>query len=223
MSLNIWLPRKFKHSSLLCSTLPYNFQRVPLVHLVHWCRSFYGDPYISTMLNDLLPNTSRDLIAKAQQMHIHDTPSAALLKYSINFLLDPVSLYNRLEQLMLEHFSSHSDFCSEYFLSPVDIQYIYELGHTIGWHTNNHLPLSQLSETELLSDISLGHSLLDHLGVLSSRDFHLSYPYGRRDAIPFDFLHSISLSPVSFAWTLGNFLSDQCSFPQFASPSYNPQ
>lgn len=204
------------------STLPSESQRVPLVHLVHWCRSFYGDSFISNILVDLLPDENSDLLLRAQQMHIHDSPSAALLKYSINFLLNPVRLYERLEELLLDHFGSHSDFCSQFFLSPQDIRKIYDLGHTIGWHSKTHLPLSKFTESELLADIAYGYSLLTGLGVLAFRDYHLSYPYGRHDAIPFDYLESINSSPVSFAWTLGDLRTEHTSFHNLLLPRITP-
>ena len=72
-----------------------------------------------------------------------------------------------------------------------------------------------------MQDIKIGFSILQDISPLS--EFHLSYPYGRYDAIPWDFMTMLKVSyPSIYAWTLGNYISHSPSNNHLLLPRITP-
>ena len=76
-----------------------------------------------------------------------------------------------------------------------------DLGHIIGWHSQLHKPMSTSKEL-LINDLMLGKKFLEEINPNSPK--HLSYPYGREDAIPFRYLKNILNSSFDYGWILGD-------------------
>ena len=191
---------------IIGATIDPKKQKIPLIHKIHWLRSQVGDKIFKKEVEDNLKirfSDKRSLQKKAREMHIHDNQETALLKYVLNFVID----YNTLDKLTTRIFkkyygqNSESDFCKNYFLTMDEIKSINDMGHTIGWHSYNHCPMSKLSKDEINEDLCKGENFLKEIN--NNQNLHISYPYGRLDAIPVKYLSEIKNSNFKYGWTLG--------------------
>ena len=192
---------------IIGSTIDPKNHKVPLIHKIHWLRSQVGDKKFKKEVEDNLEirfSDNHSLQKKAKEMHIHDNEETALLKYVLNFVID----YNSLDKLTTTIFrkyygeNSESDFCKNYFLTMDEIKSINAMGHIIGWHSYNHSPMSRLNKDELKADLDKGKNFLKEF-YKKVQNNHISYPYGRLDAIPIKYLSEIKNSNFKYGWTLG--------------------
>jgi len=196
-----------------CSTFK---NKIPLVHKLHWLRSNIEINYLKKKLEEILGTKfliNENLLKKAQEMHIHDDPDTAIFKYNLNFILDYFELDIASSELIKYYFNSEKEFCKRYFLSLDEIKEISQLGHIIAWHTENHIPMSKLSKSNIKKDLELGYEFLNSINSLEEK--HLCYPYGRMDALPLKNLDDVLHSKFKYGWTLDNLDNEYSETPYY--------
>ena len=188
--------------------------KIPLVHKLHWLRSNIEINLLKKQLEEILGKKfllNATLLKKAQEMHIHDDPDTAVLKYNLNFIFDYKELNLATSELIKLYIDSEKDFCERYFLSLDEIKQISQLGHIIAWHTENHIPMSKLSKNDIKKDLEIGYEFLNSINSLEEK--HLCYPYGRIDALPLKNLDDVLYSKFKYGWTLDNLDNEYSETP----------
>lgn len=158
------------------------------VHLNHFLMAAmdleeYRNAFLDR-LNDLTAPSALSIKVDhdaAQRAYRWDNPAAASFKYLLNFVLD-WSLRDRvLRHLFEEEIGDAESFGRKLYLSTREAKQMQAEGMIIGGHSHHHKPLSSLSESELISDLTTCRQSLTR-NLLPQDFWPFCYPYGKRNS-----------------------------------------
>jgi peptidoglycan/xylan/chitin deacetylase (PgdA/CDA1 family) len=160
--------------------------RVLSVHKVHWLRAHtepnaFASEFLSHVPENLRPAADAPWLDAARRTYIYDTESAAHLKYALNFVLPSDLVDNITSAMMAERGIDEREFCRLTYMGDAELRSLVADGHALGVHGHTHEPFSRLG-SELPYEIGVNHDYLTRASGAAPR--WVSYPYGRKDAIP---------------------------------------
>jgi peptidoglycan/xylan/chitin deacetylase (PgdA/CDA1 family) len=166
-------------------------ERRPLmVHKVHWLRAHTEPERFRAEFDLHLPaewaadRAGENAKREASEQYVYDTPTDAMFKYRLNFLL-PHDVVDRATAAMLRARNiDERVFCSDLYLDGEELRALAANGHAIGAHGHSHAPLSRLVGRALDDDVKRNVECLT--GILGAAPRWLSYPNGRQWALPRD-------------------------------------
>lgn len=103
----------------------------------------------------------------------------------------------------LEKYGERATFflCGEYIEANLDIyRKIFDAGHEIGNHSYNHPDMTQLSETEVRSQLMQTQQLIEKITGNSNTQKLFRFPYGKSDPSVVQIVKESGFIPVS--WTI---------------------
>lgn len=160
-------------------------KKVLNVHKIHLLRSEIPNhkllKLISSYVKDINSKINmREIEKNAINHYKYDNLDAAKLKYLLNFSLNFKQQKNIINKLFQEQFGNNEKKISEeLYMNEDEIKSLGKLGY-IGSHTHNHLPISMLSESEVLYELSESKNILENL--IKSKIYSFSYPYGSHES-----------------------------------------
>jgi peptidoglycan/xylan/chitin deacetylase (PgdA/CDA1 family) len=160
--------------------------RVLSVHKVHWLRAHtepdaFEREFFSHVPEKLKPTADAPWLDAARRTYIYDTETAARLKYALNFVLPSALVDSITSAMMVERGVDEREFCGLTYMGDAELRSLVADGHALGVHGHTHEPFSRLG-SELPYEIGLNHDYLNRASGVPPR--WVSYPYGRKDAIP---------------------------------------
>lgn len=91
--------------------------------------------------------------------------------------------------------------CGCYIEKNLDIyREIYKAGHEIGNHSYNHPHMTDLSESDILTELSRTQELIKKIASTANRSKLFRFPYGTHDEALTHFIEEQGYTPV--AWTI---------------------
>ncbi len=178
-------PLGIRAGFFVCSR-PATEGRVLSVHKVHWLRSHtepsaFAAEFYSHVPDDLRPQPDAPWLATARRTYVYDTEEAARLKYALNFVLPSALVDSITSRMMAERAIDERDFCRKTYMSEEQLRSLTSRGHVLGVHGHTHEPFSRLGEG-LVPEIRKNFDFLN--SATGVQPPWVSYPYGRKDAIP---------------------------------------
>ena len=178
-------PLGIRAGFFVCSR-PGTEGRALSVHKVHWLRahtepSAFAAEFFSHVPEDLKPRSDAPWLAAARQTYVYDSEDAAQLKYALNFVLPSALVDAITSKMMAARGIDERQFCDETYMSRAQLRGLVSAGHVLGVHGHSHEPFSRLGD-DLFAEIRTNYDFLtDASGI---KPPWVSYPYGRKDAIP---------------------------------------
>ncbi len=169
-------------------TAPIFCGRAATVHKVHWLRA-HTEPEVFAaefvgMISTDLQTEVREVDAKAASVYPYDTPEVAQLKYAMNFRLPLDVVDNVTTEMLAKRGLSEERFCRQTYLDREGVAQLAATGHKVGAHGHRHLVFSKLNGNEL--DDELSRNVDGLMELTGQHPDWVSYPYGRRDALPIE-------------------------------------
>lgn len=160
--------------------------RVLSVHKVHWLRSHtepaaFAAEFFSHVPEELRPHADAPWLAHARQAYVYDTDDAARLKFALNFVLPRALVDSITSRMMAERGIDEREFCRTTYMSEDQLRTLVARGHVLGVHGHTHEPFSRLGEA-LFTEVRTNLDFLTRATGVPPP--WVSYPYGRKDAIP---------------------------------------
>lgn len=159
------------------------------IHKLHWARASFGDDAISKTLRELneageikLPPGNAAFMKKVRESYRYDTEGAALLKFTMNYLLAEDEARRVLTRFMLESGMTEQDFVAELYM---DARAVRELGRRgyVGSHAVSHRPLAKLSLAAAEQELRTSKEFLE--GLTGAPVQAVSYPLGNESAVSY--------------------------------------
>ena len=165
-------------------------ERTPLaVHKVHWLRAHTEPKRFREEFEATLPaewktgNADAPARAEAARQYPYDGPEDALLKSHISGRLPNEVVDAATAALLRARAISDAAFCDQLYMNAGDLRALAANGHCIGAHGHSHAAFSRLGAA---LDADLGRNVRCLTDALGTPPTWVSYPYGRRWAIPAD-------------------------------------
>lgn len=160
--------------------------RVLSVHKVHWLRSHtepdaFAAEFFSYVPAELQPAPDAPWLEAAQRAYVYDTKAAAQLKYALNFVLPSGLVDDITSTMMAKRGIDEGEFCRGLYMGDAELRSLVKQGHALGVHGHTHEPFSRLGDN-LFKEIQTNREYLSSASGRLPR--WVSYPYGRKDAIP---------------------------------------
>lgn len=155
-------------------------QRVAPVHMNHFLMAALPfDLYKSAFLKELDQTTENVDAEAARRAYPWDTAEVAAFKYLFNFILNPADRDAAVGTLFRHYLGDEKSFSNDLYLNWSEARDMQRAGMSIGGHTHAHRPLSALSGSEQLQDLTNCRRLLD-ANLDSSAGWPFCYPYGKK-------------------------------------------
>ena len=160
--------------------------RVLSVHKIHWLRAQtapdeFASEFYSHVPRHLQPAPDEPWFESARRTYVYDSEIAARLKYALNFVLPSDIVDSVTSEMLAKRGIDEREFCSRTYMGEGDLRTLRTRGHVLGVHGHTHEPFSRLGEA-LYDEIRVNRDFLARAGGETPR--WVSYPYGRKDAIP---------------------------------------
>ena len=156
-------------------------QRVAPVHMNHFLMADLPfDTYRTAFLKELGQNVENLEFEAARRAYPWDTAEVAHFKYLFNFILPPSERDDAVRTLFRRYLGDEQAFSKDLYLNWAEARDMQRAGMAIGGHTHAHRPLSTLSESELLQDLTSCRHLLD-ANLESRAGWPFCYPYGKKN------------------------------------------
>jgi len=194
------------------STSPIFENKMPVVHKIHFLRSILNLKKFISILTFALPSEWKNYklsdkqVLNAEKTYPFDTLQDKKTKYFLNFIL-PSEVIDSTTSKMLKILKyNEKELCNELFLTKEQIVEIHNDGHIIGLHGNTHETLSKFNKKKLKQDLQSCQNYLN--SILGFEPSILSYPYGRKEAIPFKHLDVLDSLRIKDSFTLFTGIND---------------
>jgi peptidoglycan/xylan/chitin deacetylase (PgdA/CDA1 family) len=160
--------------------------RILSVHKVHWLRAHtepdaFAAEFFSHVPEYLRPHRDAPWLDAARQAYVYDTEDAARLKFALNFVLPSALVDSITSTMMAERGIDEREFCLQTYMGEYQLRSLAGRGHVLGVHGHTHEPFSRLAE-ELCKEVRTNYAFLTR--ATGTPPPWISYPYGRKDAIP---------------------------------------
>jgi peptidoglycan/xylan/chitin deacetylase (PgdA/CDA1 family) len=106
------------------------------------------------------------------------------VKHLLNFVLPRDLVDVVTSEMLCELGRDEQDFCRDTYMSEAELKELQAAGHIVAAHSHSHVPLGQLDEPALASEVGRNLAFLE--ATLGSRPIWISYPYGSASAVPQD-------------------------------------
>jgi peptidoglycan/xylan/chitin deacetylase (PgdA/CDA1 family) len=157
-------------------------RQVAPVHMNHFLMATLPfDEYRDGLLKEIGGNLDALDDVVVQRTYPWDVPEVAAFKYLFNFVLQPSERDAAVGSLFHRYLGDEETFSRELYLSWEEAREMQSAGMSLGGHTHAHRPVSKLSESDMLEDLTACRRLLDaNLSTASLWPF--CFPYGKRDS-----------------------------------------
>lgn len=169
----------------ICSSY-YRDKKLLNVHKIHHARShipekIFRDYFFIKM--DKLYFDYNKYKSSANKFYSFDNPENSLMKYLLNFILDPNLIDELLFDISSDYKLNFDHIASQLYLNLDQIKMIKKKGHIIGLHSDTHQNMTRFSEIESNKEIELNKNFFKEFD-LSSKYKCFAFPYGREIALP---------------------------------------
>lgn len=176
------------HAGFFVCSRPGVEGRVLSVHKVHWLRSHtepkaFAAEFFSHVPDDLRPRADAPWLQRARGAYVYDTEEVAQLKYALNFVLPSALVDDITSAMMTARGIDEREFCRTTYMGGRELRSLVDGGHVLGVHGHTHEPFSRLGD-DLFREVRINFDFLAQASGQPPR--WVSYPYGRKDAIPSD-------------------------------------
>lgn len=186
------LDRKGIPGAFYISSSSIDRSKVLDVHKLHHIQSVMKNAEIFENLPKHFLSRLKTVDEKViKNQYIWDELEIAKVKYLINFLLGPTERVDVVQHLFNAITSSEQDFSESLYMTNDQITDIASR-NSLGSHGVSHLPLANLSKTEL--DYEMAESRRILMGLAGRSVDGISYPYGGASAINNDVFDAASKS-----------------------------
>jgi peptidoglycan/xylan/chitin deacetylase (PgdA/CDA1 family) len=160
--------------------------RALTVQKIHWLRATMPpSEFHSTVLERVKKTLDAPTYSPAAlATYPYDAPGDAHIKYLLNFELPRDLVDTVMSDMFRELGRDEQDFCRDTYMSEAELRELHAAGHVVAAHSHSHVPLGQLDEPALASEIGRNLAFLE--ATLGSRPIWISYPYGSASAVPQD-------------------------------------
>lgn len=153
--------------------------KVSNVHKIHMLRANVSP---ETLLNKLLDNTlnieEADAI-KAKTIYKYDEEKSAVLKFFLNYKMEPSLREEKIDRLFNFHFNE-KEINEQLYFNCDEICTLAKLGY-LGSHSHSHLALANLNDIELEFELLKTKQYFEE--ITKKEIYSIAYPYGTKEAV----------------------------------------
>lgn len=178
-------------------------KRTSNVHQVHLLRSFLSSGEILEVMKKMgeTISSSPEENKLAMEHYFYDNPEDAILKYVLNFKMEPKSRDQIINGLFESSFSKDeiSDFHNHLYMTAEMIRDLDSKG-ALGSHTYSHQPLGLLDSESLFKEFDKSEEFFKSLAIHPPKA--ISYPYGSRESCSENVIDLARKFGFSFGFTM---------------------
>jgi len=178
-------------------------KKISNVHQVHLLRSFLSSGELLEVMKKLgdTIRTSPEENKLAMEHYFYDHPEDAILKYVLNFKMDPKSRDKIINGLFESSFSKDeiSDFYTGLYMTAEMITDLDSKG-ALGSHTYSHQPLGLLDSESLFNEFDKSAEFFKSMAIHPPKA--ISYPYGSKESCSEQVIDLARKFGFSFGFTM---------------------
>jgi peptidoglycan/xylan/chitin deacetylase (PgdA/CDA1 family) len=178
-------------------------EKISNVHQVHLLRSFLTSREILEAIKKngetIVPSPQENKLA--MDHYFYDHHEDAILKYILNFKIEPKSRDRIINGLFENIFSTEeiSDFHSQLYMTSEMLRNLDSKG-ALGSHTYSHQPLGLLDSESLFKEFAKSEEFFKSLAIHPPKA--ISYPYGSRESCSKEVIDLAGKFGFSFGFTM---------------------
>lgn len=153
------------------------------VHKLHYIRSCISDSEIYAFIEKNIDLSDISFPKNINELYRYDTMETKKLKYLLNFILVPKVKTKLIDKILISLIDTKK-LSQKLYMNIDDIKRLDSKG-SLGTHSDLHLPLATLSQSEIIEDIENSMSFLrETCGAKGIKS--ISYPFGGPKAVSQD-------------------------------------